>query len=349
MAITDQIADAVTRAVACAPLGRLFAFVPPARRYVDGKRLDAQTGYLLRLMALAGPGSIASLAPEAARAEYARSGIAVAPAARALARVEDVSVPGPAGAIPARLYIPFARAAALPALVYFHGGGWVLGDLATHDRLCRVLAADAGCVVVAIDYRLAPENKFPAAVDDALAAFTWIASEARAFGIDPDRISVGGDSAGGNLAAVVSQTSAAERAPRVAYQLLIYPVTDLGCDTRSYDLYGDGYFLTREIMLWFRSHYLRELGDVDDPRVSPLRADLRSPLAPALVITAGFDPLLDEGAAYARKLRSVGTEVIYRCHDSLIHGFASITGAVPVARSALQEITTAMRLAFARL
>jgi len=173
--------------------------------------------------------------------------------------------------------------------------------------------------------------------------------QAASLGIDPARIAIGGDSAGGNLATVITIAGMAGHCPLPVYQLLIYPVTDLACDTSSYEKFADGYFLTRSLMLWFRDHYLPEAGAYADAQASPLRAELRRPLPPALVVTAGFDPLLDEGLAYARKMRSVGTEVTYRCHEGLIHGFANMTGAIPAARSALTEATTALRLAFARI
>jgi len=234
-------------------------------------------------------------------------------------------------------------------LVYFHGGGWVLGGIETHDRLCRVIADDAGCVVVSVGYRLAPEHKFPAAVMDARAAFRWVVDEAASLGVDDRRVAIGGDSAGGNLAAVTTIAAMSGQCPLPAYQLLIYPVTDLACDTKSYKQFADGYFLTRSLMVWFRDHYLSGAGAITDPQASPLRAELRRPLPPALVVTAGFDPLLDEGFDYARKMRAVGTEVTYRCHEGLIHGFANMTGAIPAARAALAEATTALRLAFARI
>ena len=316
---------------------------------VDGKRLDDKTRYILSLTALVGPPPPETVTPAEARAEYIKRGGAVAPARRRLARVLDVEIPGPAATIRARVYVPFAKARALPALVYFHGGGWVLGCIETHDRLCRVIADDAGCVVVSVDYRLAPEHKFPAAVVDARAAFTWVADQAASLGIDAKRIAIGGDSAGGNLAAVTTISAMAGQCPLPAYQLLIYPVTDLACDTKSYEKFAEGYFLTRSLMLWFRDHYLPAFATHVDPQASPLRADLRRALPPALVLTAGFDPLLDEGFEYAHKMRAAGTEVTYRCHESLIHGFVNMTGAIPAARSALAEATTALRLAFARI
>jgi len=347
--IKELLESVLSRAAARAPVGTLLSLATTSSPTIDGKRLDDKTRYLLRLMALAGPAPIDRMTPETARAEYTKSGNAVAPAARHLARVSNLVAADGHLEVPVRVYVPFGKATALPALVYYHGGGWVLGNRDTHDRLCRVLAADGECVVVSVDYRLAPEHKFPAAVHDALAAYAWTVKEASSLGIDPLRVALGGDSAGGNLAAVVAQAATAGMVPRPVFQLLIYPVTDLGCDTRSYSVFGDGYFLTRDVMLWFRSHYLRDLAEIDDPRVSPLRAELRQPLAPALVMTAGFDPLLDEGLAYAGKLRAAGTDVAYRCYEPLIHGFASVTGAIPAARAALADATAALRLAFARL
>jgi acetyl esterase len=333
-----------------APVAPLYALAArSSSSVVDGKRLDDKTRYILSMAALVGPPPPETVTPAEARAEYIKRGGAVAPRRRRLARVTDVEIRGPVGLIPARVYVPFGKARALPALVYFHGGGWVLGGIETHDRLCRVIADDAGCVVVSVDYRLAPEHKFPAAVVDARAAFAWVVEQAAALGIDERRIAIGGDSAGGNLAAVTTIAAVSGQCPLPAYQLLIYPVTDLACDTRSYERFADGYFLTRSLMLWFRDHYLPEPGAFTDALASPLRADLRRPLPPALVVTAGFDPLLDEGFEYARKMRAAGTEVTYRCHEELIHGFANMTGAIPAARSALAEATTALRLAFARI
>lgn len=344
------VENLVARALLRAPVEPLYALAARSSSpVVDGKRLDDKTRYLLSLTALVGPPSPDTVSPSEARAEYVKRGGTVAPPRRRLARVTDVDIPGPAGSIRARVYVPFAKARALPALVYFHGGGWVLGNIDTHDRLCRVIADDAECVVVSIDYRLAPENKFPAAVNDARAAFTWVVEQSASLGVDEKRIAIGGDSAGGNLAAVTTIAGVQNQCPVPAYQLLIYPVTDLACDAKSYEKFADGYFLTRNLMFWFRSHYLPEESVLADPQASPMRAELRRPLPPALVITAGFDPLLDEGYEYARKMRAVGTEVTYRCHESLIHGFANMTGAIPAARSALAEATTALRLAFARI
>jgi acetyl esterase len=338
------------KALLRAPIEPLYALAArSSSRLVDGKRLDDKTRYILSLATLVGPPPPETVTPAEARAEYVKRGGTVAPARRRLARVTDVDIPAASASIRARVYVPFAKARALPALVYFHGGGWVLGGIETHDRLCRVIADDAGCVVVSVDYRLAPEHKFPAAVIDARDAFTWVAAQARSLGIDPRKIAIGGDSAGGNLAAVTTLAATEGLCPLPAYQLLIYPVTDLAFDTKSYEQFADGYFLTRSLMSWFRNHYLPHVGAFADPQASPLRAELRRPQPPALVITAGFDPLLDEGYEYARKMRVAGTDVTYRCHETLIHGFANMTGVIPAARRAVDEATTALRLAFARI
>jgi len=258
--------------------------------------------------------------------------------------VEDRLLPGPAGPIPARLYRP-AGTGPLPLLVYFHGGGWVLGGLASHDNVCRSLANGTGCAVLAIDYRLAPEHRFPAAVDDCYAATVWAAANAAALGCDPKRIAVGGDSAGGNLAAVCALRARDTGLP-LALQVLVYPVTDADLDTSTYREFADGYFLTRSSMEWFWNHYLPD-GDRFVPDASPLRADDVSGTAPALVLTAGFDPLRDEGEAYAKRLEESGVPVTLTRYDGMIHGFYRMPGVMSKANDALAETADALRAAFA--
>ena len=259
--------------------------------------------------------------------------------------VEDREVPGPAGPIPARLYRP-AGHGPLPLLVYFHGGGWVLGGLASHDNVCRSLVNGAGCAVLAIDYRLAPEHRFPAAVDDCYAATVWAAANAAALGCDPKRIGVGGDSAGGNLAAVISQIAHDRGTPALRFQLLVYPATDAAYDTASYRENATGYFLELEGMRWFYDHYLDGVADRSDPRASPLRArDLRG-LPPALVITAEFDPLRDEGEAYAGRLREAGVPVTLHRYDGMIHGFFAMGPLLDQGKQAVAEAVAALRAAF---
>jgi acetyl esterase len=316
------------------------------RVVVDGLTLDVPTQALLRMMELENFPLANQLSVEEARALYRERAHGMAPRRRSMEKVVDRTVPGPGGPIPIRIYVPSRSATAHPVLVYYHGGGWVIGDLETHDRVCRQLAADAQCIVVALDYRRAPEAKFPAAADDATAVFRWVGQRAADFGGDPRRIAVAGDSAGGNLAAVVAHDTRKDPGPRPCFQALIYPVTDLRMTTRSYDVFADGFILTRDLMIWFREHYLSSEAERNDPRASPLLADDFTGLPPALVITAGFDPLKDEGRAYAERLREGGNAVAYRCYDGLVHGFISLAGGIALARTAIDDTTAALRRAF---
>jgi acetyl esterase len=259
-----------------------------------------------------------------------------------LARVENLSIPrsggpGPGGEIPVRLYAS-ERGGLRPALVYFHGGGFVFGNLDTHDAVCRALAKESGAVVISVDYRLAPEHKFPAAVDDSYAATVWVAANAEKLGIDARRISVGGDSAGGNLATVVAMRCRDAGGPTLAAQVLIYPVTDSSSlETTSHREFGDGYFLTSAGMAWFTGHYLASADEKRHPEVSPLLAQNLGGLPPALVITAEFDPLRDEGEAYAQRLKQAGVPVTVTRYPGMIHGFVSMRGVLSGGRQAIAE------------
>jgi acetyl esterase len=262
-----------------------------------------------------------------------------------VARVENRSIPGPAGRIPIRVYTPEGKAP-FPVLVFIHGGGWVLCGLDSHDPPCRALANAVPCVVVSVDYRLAPEHRFPAAADDAYAATRWVAEHAAELGGDASRIAVGGDSAGGNLAAVVALMARDRGGPRLVHQVLVYPATDAGLDTASCHENADGYFLTRDMMVWFWNHYLCSSADVENPYASPLRArDLRG-LPPGLVITAEYDPLRDEGEAYAARLREAGVPVRMTRYAGIIHGFFGMLAVFPQARTAIGEAAAALRAAF---
>lgn len=262
-----------------------------------------------------------------------------------VARVEDRTVPGPGGEIPVRAYAPVDGAEPLPTLVYFHGGGWVVGGLDESDRTCRNLASQAGCVVVSVAYRLAPEHPFPAAVDDSVAVTQHVADHPEAYGVDPERIAVGGDSAGGNLAAVVAQLARSD-GPRLCHQLLIYPVVDTDLDTPTYREFAEGYYLTRADMEYYLDHYLPH-GDRTDPRVAPLRAADLSGLPPATLVAAECDVLRDEGEAYARALAAAGVPVAARRFDGMFHPFFVLAGVLDPARDAQAWAAERLRDAFA--
>jgi acetyl esterase len=247
-----------------------------------------------------------------------------------------------AGAVPIRIYRPSARRP-LPTLVYFHGGGWVIGSVEVYDGTVRDLANASGCMVVSVEYRLAPEHKFPAAADDAYAATRWVAEHADEIGADPARLAVGGDSAGGNLAAAVALMARDRGGPALAYQLLIYPVTDHAFETPSYHENAQGYGLTRAQMIWFSGHYLRTPADADDPLASPLRATSLRGLPPALVVTAGYDPLRDEAERYAERLAADGVAVRVERYPGLIHGFFGMTATIEAAGAAIRQAGDALR------
>ncbi len=312
-----------------------------------GPKLDPQARALIERIAAAGAAPPHTLpAPEARRA-YRESRLALAPPPVAVQETRDFSIAGPGGAIGARYYRPLVtkHGEALPAVVYFHGGGWTCGDLDTHDSVCRGIAAHSFCAVVAVDYRMGPEHRFPAAVEDALAALQWMAANASAFGVDPARLVVAGESAGGNLAAVAA-IALRDSALRLAMQVLVYPVTDQAADTDSLRRFAQGYLLTRELLRWYQGNYLRDERDRADWRASPLRAKDHSRLPPAYIVTAGFDPLLDEGKAYAEHLARAGVQVTYECFEGQIHGFLPMAGAIAAAHHAHYRIGQMLRMRF---
>jgi acetyl esterase/lipase len=327
---------------------RLFGEPPE----IDGQRLASDTHALIRLAELAESTSFLSGKSVAEARAHARIEAEVTDPQPAIpmARVEELSIPGQGGPIPARLYVPggLAPGAATALTIYFHGGGWVIGDLETHDGVCRFLAAAAGTAVLAIDYRLAPEHPFPAAVEDAWAAFAWALTNAGELGIDPARIAVAGDSAGGNLSAVVCLLARAGGGAMPAMQLLIYPPTDAAADLPSRRLFAEGFLLTKADMDIFQSHYLPPGTDAADPRASILLAPDLSGLPPAYVATAGFDPLRDEAEAYALRMREAGVRVALRRHPGLIHSFANQTAISRTARGAMLEAAGALRMGLAR-
>jgi len=260
-----------------------------------------------------------------------------------IGKVENIKIPGPGGEIAARVYTPVAAGAdALPVLIYFHGGGFVIGDLDTHDGLCRQFANEGDFRVIAVDYRLAPEHKFPAALDDAIAAVQWIEAHASELGVDANKIAVGGDSAGGALAAEVTQLAKA-KGPKVAFQLLMFPVTQIGKETSSLREFAVGYFLDRATLDWFFGHYIPDGTDKTDTRVSPLNAADFKGLPPAYVMLGGYDPLHDEGLAYAKKLQEAGVKVEIADYAGMVHCFIYMQAVLPQAVGAVTAAAKAVR------
>src|SRR5207245_5987799 len=307
--------------------------------------LDPQARAVLELIIKSGRPPYHQLSPKEARQLFRETRPASTPVPPEIGVVRNVLAEGRHAAIPLRVYRPagVAATALLPGLVYFHGGGWVIGDLETHDVLCRQLTAGAGITVVSVDYRLAPEHKFPAALDDAWEATRWVNASAAELGIDASRLAVGGDSAGGNLAAVVALMARDAGSPAVTFQVLLYPVTDLGAETRSYTDFADGYMLTRDSMRWFVAQYLDSKDQAADWRASPLRAATLAGLPPALIVTAGFDPLRDEGRAYARRLRDAGVRVDYACYGGMLHGFVGMGRLLDSGNRAVSHIAASLR------
>jgi acetyl esterase/lipase len=311
--------------------------------------LDPHAKRFLDMMAAAGPRTAAADTIETRRKAFARL-MALAGPGPALAHVVDEAAAAPAteGTIPLRVYTPRpATDRPLPAIIYFHGGGLVAGSLDTHDTLCRVLAEGCDAIVIAVGYRLAPEHKFPAAVTDAAAATDWVSAHATAIAIDPERIAVAGDSGGGTLAAIVCQGMRSRQSPPIALQLLLCPVLDFGAESASRRDFAEGYLLDRVTLDRDFAHYSPGNLDRMDPLVSPLRAADVAGVPPALIHTAAFDPLRDEGAAYAERLRQAGVPVRYTCHAGMIHHFYGLTSVIPAARQALDAICREMRTALA--
>ncbi|AQQ54095.1 alpha/beta hydrolase [Planococcus lenghuensis] len=259
--------------------------------------------------------------------------------------VEDRTIQLADRELPIRIYTPKGEAPH-PALVFYHGGGWVLGSIETHDAVCREITNLADCVVISVEYRLAPEHKFPAAAEDAYESLEWVAAHAAELGIDPDRIAVGGDSAGGNLATVACLMANEQNGPKVVHQFLLYPSAGPAFDYPSAEENAEGYLLTKDMMIWFQSHYVANEEDRNHPYLSPILAEDLKGMPPATILTAQYDPLRDIGIAFAEKLRSHGVEVFHKNYDDLIHGFANFTAYVPEARQAVAEGVEELKKAF---
>jgi acetyl esterase len=308
--------------------------------------IDPHAKRILGMVAV-GKADVSRLSPDAMRQAISKLAQAVDVKNVPIGASENFEIPGPAGSIPLRIYTPAAAVGAtLPALIYFHGGTGVFCSIETHDGLCRILANESGCRVISVDYRLAPEHKFPAAIDDAYAATEWVFAQRTRLGIDPERIAVGGDSAGATLAAVVCQQARRKTGPAIALQVLLCPVTDLGLNSSSRRAFSEGYFFDMAILDWALEHYLTADADISDPRLSPLRAvDLRD-LPPAHIHTAEFDPFRDDGKTYADALGRAHVPVTYTCHEGMIHHFYCMAGAIPYARVAIKGIGNSIRAAF---
>lgn len=305
--------------------------------------IDPQVQAILDERAVPGQPPLNTLTPAQARASAEARPLATGPE---VARVEDRTIPGPASEIPVRVYTP-SGTGPVPTLLYFHGGGWVVGTLDMSDGTCRNLCVGGECVVVSVDYRLAPEAKFPAASDDCYAVVEWVSRNASAIGARGDRIAVGGGSAGANLAAVVCLMARDRGGPALAFQLLVYPVTDRNFETDSYRQNAEGYMLTRDSMIWYWDQYLNNPSEASDPYAAPLQARDLAGLPPALVLTAEFDPLRDEGEAYAHRLEAAGVPTRCIRYDGLVHGFFGMHDSVDKAREAVNQASAALRSAFA--
>jgi acetyl esterase/lipase len=348
-----SIADRIPPSWQAGAARTLYGLPPSARRLlagrpvtVDGLRLDSDTQLVLKLSAAQG-GHLSAPTVAEARTKLEQGSVLAGGRPDPSVATRDLTIPGPDGTVGARLYTPDGLADGSGLVVFYHGGGWVIGSIASHDSTCRFLAAEGGVRVLSVDYRLAPEHRFPAAVDDSVAAFRYAVDHAAELGADPGLVAVSGDSAGGNLAAVVCHLAAAERTTRPAFALLFYPAADASTRRPSRDTYGDGYFLTDADMNWFRDHYAPDPAQYTDPRLSVLLSDHLADFPPTYLTVGGFDPLRDEVEALGAALADAGVPVVTRLHPGLIHGFASFLGLLPKAREAAAEAVGALRTGLA--
>jgi acetyl esterase len=306
--------------------------------------LDPELAALLAAAPSFDPAQLRTTAVDDYRAALKEGLLAFGPSPEVVASVVDTTMPGPAGQLPLRIYAP-AHDAPAGVAVFFHGSGFVTCDLDTHDHECRVLANGAGVIVVSVDYRLAPEHPFPAAIDDGFAALQWVVANATVLGADPDRVAVVGDSAGGNVAAVVAQLARDAGGPAIAFQMLVYPVTDLRGETQSYIDNATGYGLSAEAMRWYVEQYVRSWADVRDPRGSPLLATSFAELPRAFVAVCGYDPLRDEGKQYAYRMRDAGIDVTLARYDDAVHGIFQMSRFTAIGKRMLDECVAALRAA----
>jgi acetyl esterase len=307
--------------------------------------LDPEAKALLDAVAAANRPAYESIGAVAARKLYKETRGAVSPEPPEVSEVGNFACPGPNGPIPLRYYRPIDvdKKDVLPVLVFYHGGGWVIGDLDTHDVVCRTLANNSGCAVVSVDYRMGPEFKFPAAIEDAYAALVWVVEEAKHLRVDAERLAVGGDSAGGNIAAVVALLARDAGKPAIKFQLLIYPATNMAMETESHKNFATGHLLTHSSMTWFQLMYLNGPADCEDWRASPLKAPSLANLPRSYVVVAGNDPLRDEGVAYAQALQAAGNVVQFREFPGTIHGFITMGKVLPQANEALAEMGAVLK------
>jgi acetyl esterase len=344
--LTDRLQSSVVRGLAGLPDG-LLARITGQPLSIDGQQMHPETRLGLKLLEMAGGPALEECSPAEARARVAHDARTFEGPKIQIPEVRDLDVTGEGQRLAARLYVPNPAETAGPLIVYFHGGGFVVGDLDTHDNTCRMLARRSEARVLAIDYRLAPEAPFPGPLDDCVTGLRFAVEHHQDLGVDPERIGVAGDSAGGNLATEVARITRTESSGPPCFQLLFYPWLDLAHKRRSYQLFGEGFYLTESDLDWYRGHYLARNEDALDPRCSPLRAEDLSRLPPAYIATAGFDPLRDEGEDYAQRLRASGVPVALRRHSGLIHGFANTVGVGHVGREAVLEAAGALQLGLA--
>ncbi len=319
------------------------------RTTVDGLELDPKIQLICSIVEAVRTIPVSELTPADSRKQLAMFSKLLGGGPTTVGGVENRTFPGPDGDVPVRIYRPVNAAdGPQPVLVFYHGGGWIQGDLDTHDEPCRVIANASGGAVISIDYRLAPESKFPAGVDDCLAAFRWVRDNADELGIDAGRIAVGGDSAGGNISVVVCQQLAAAGEPGPMFQLLVYPATDSRRQSKSYEIFKDGFFLTRERIDWYLDLYLSDMAaELENPKFSPYHSGIDLAGQPqALIVTAGFDPLRDEGRAYHESLTAAGVKSEYLQYDGMIHAFINMAGVVPQGADALAKCGAALREAW---